>query len=771
MDPIGQHGDELMPSRPPQHARTTTDLSYDSLYMGPNDELRPVADDHEGDDEFTSTSSRGSKKKSRDRPWKKADDYESIQTDHVDVCGVKENDDDLSYEEPGTGAADVLGLGLEDVSSRWGQNPSSPKEVKDAHARGVSLAASRIAKKQDFLDIEADDDLSISSRKSATKKANQDNVRMEALKLLELANRKPGEYIVKETPAPILTGRFSGIREKTALKGLGLGGTKGQYERVNVPSADVFNTNPKVVSSPVGKLTEVQFVDDEELDDRKKTWGSRYSVDHHLLAIHGGLTSEQVLNKMDRDHYNNVNKNTSANNMFKTSPHEIDDRWDVSRGRKDDEYGGRMWWTWVANLQDKFSTAKVVVKGKASTVKNTVKDKVAAARNRADENEGSHTLGSHRYADHSSPKKGIFTGIAITNFLDRLSPRSKEAHLAGDGADKNFSWRNVNLVDNSRELPDMNFSAGDDFVYERQQKRKKMFWLAVLLVTFIALISIIGTTVSKSSGSAGSSYVDVGETVRFFVISDIPFNKADETKLSRELDELDPKDGDFLIHLGDINKASSTLCTFSVYDDAAALLKQSPVPVLVLPGDNDWNDCPMPEAAFDYWMEKLNRFENNFSPSKFPESFPSVDRQLGRDENFAFLHKGVLFIGVHLVDGTVQSEREWSIRDQENVSWVEQQLNLYSFDQYRAVVLLGHAGYSSKVGDFFWPVMDDFRRANKPVLYLHANDGEGMIEYHPAEDFKKFTAVRLEVGSKVTPTQITVGGGAKPFSYEVTKSD
>eukprot|EP01083_Nonionella_stella_P242683 846341_1 len=48
---------------------------------------------------------------------------------------------------------------------------------------------------------------------------------------------------------------------------------------------------------------------------------------------------------------------------------------------------------------------------------------------------------------------------------------------------------------------------------------------------------------------------------------------------------------------------------------------------------------------------------------------------------------------------------------------------MYDASEYRAIVMLGHAGYTAKVGDFFWPVMDDLKAVNKPVLYLHASDG------------------------------------------------
>jgi len=790
----------------------------------------------------------GNKKKVRSvRPWKQsqAKQYDSILTDDVDICGIasalspiqklsKHNqnsnvngvnlipnddanadDDDISYDEStamtktkhtqkngitNTNTNTSTNSSMDELddltmNARWSkQTPSSPEELHSAHLKGISLAAEKAAKldlSKSFdseeldLELDLDDDQSLASKNSASsRKSNHQQVRLEALKLLELANHtgnNPSKYMVREGAVTgsekfrnmKVQGKEKGMHMHTsALRGLGFKkrGGKG-YEKMGLglglvedeADADAFTTNP--IKSPVkGKMDDVEIHevmdgDDEEAHGQsgqdKNKWGSRYSIDRHLRALHGGLTSQQVLSKMDRDHYNKLNQNTSTNGMFKTSPHENDDdRWEVSQGKKEDQHKNRLWYTWVESVKGSF--ANVAARYEASS------------------------SAQWRSADHSTstPKKGIFTGIAMTNFLERLSPTSREnaaRNGSGNGASGNsgngsaFQWGNVNLVDNSRDLPDRIFSANDDISYFRTQKRKKMFWIVVLILSLLTLFSTVGTAVHKAkSGRVGGGYISVGEEVNFFVTSDVPFNKADATKLSRELDALHPRDGDFLIHLGDISQASTSLCTFSVYDDAAALLKQSPLPVLVLPGDNDWNDCPMPEAAFDYWMEKLNRFESNFDTAAFP-NFPTIARQVGRDENFAFLHKGVLFIAIHLVDGTVQSEREWAVRDLENLQWVEETFDLYDEGEYRAVVMLGHAGYSSKVGDFFWPAMDDLKRINKPVLYLHANDGEGMIEYHPVEDFRKFTAVRMEKGSNVAPVRITIGGGAKPFSFDVTE--
>ncbi len=769
------------------------------------------------------------KKKMRDRPWKKAEEYDalSLQADDMDIIGVKsspspssaprmvspsnsdghengvgDGDDDLSFEND---EDDDLSF-----SSRWSQHPSSAKEVKDAHVRAVNLATKKVIERDTSMEKEelphpdeeegegsnhsfrnSGSNNSTPAKSPNTRAADHQRVRMEALKMLELVDRKDEDgYIVKglngpETPsvgggnssASKMTNsvgnQLKKLREKTSLRKL----RTPRYEAVSLSQKDDFDTNPHMPpppsadsNTPIGKLHDIDlpYPDDypspttnkDENMATSKSWGSRYSIDRHMLAVNGGLTSAQVLDKMDQEHYDNLNQNTSANNMFKTSPHEQESRWNVRQGMSTDQdtigRGRKMWNTLVLNVKE--TVDKVYTR-----VSVTIDD-------------GKHTtLGSHRSADHSSPRgKGVFTAISMTNFLDRLSPKSREAHTNGGGNDdkkrlsKSFNWNNFNLVDrfNDRDLPDVEFTAHDDYVIEKRQRRRRFLWMILLFITIVATMSVTIATTRNGSGMAAAMYYDVGEEIKFWVTSDIPYNKAEETLLSRELSSLHARDGDFLIHLGDIHQAQVTLCPFSVYDDAAHLLKQSPVPVVVLPGNNDWNECPMPDISFEYWMEKLNKFENNFPVDDYATA-PAVNRQIGRDENFAFLQKGVLFIGLNLVDGKVHDEREWLIRHQTNVQWVEMQLSLYNVDEYRAIVLMGHAGYTAKVGDFFWPVVDDLRSTNKPVLYLHANDGQGMIEYNPADDFPKFTAVRLEKGSRVAPTLVTVMAGPKPFRFHV----
>lgn len=636
-------------------------------------------------------------------------------------------------------------------SSRWKNETSSPQDKKAATVNAVGLAASRLADKLDeenfkreeeevlrghgedsFEDnVNYDDDLA-----TPRKATDHNRVRMEALHLLNLANNSG-----MRSPAGLGSAGSSGKRSnrvQSALQGLsdGLGlEPRKRYDRFT-PDKMQFDPQDHLQEDNIEYDTAINYGDSSSSKNSRNgtSWGSRYSVDRQMMALNGGLSSKQVLNNMEREQYENQNKNVSATNMFKTSPHEYDDRWNVASGsRSVPQNQSKVFYTWIAVARETILNAVTKVSDMASNIGNS----------------NSHvTLGSHRNMDHSSAPKNIFTGMAVTRFLDKLSPRSRIAAL------RRFSYPD-----------DVNFSSVEDYIYDRRLKRKKL--CSMLMIFLVSLSAMIGIIVAMSNrgrgGYAGAIYIDVGETVKFYVTSDVPYNSDDENKLTRDLRNLESKNGDFLVHLGDLGNASVNMCTRSVYEDAAYILKQSPVPVFVLPGDNDWNNCPYPTSALGYWMEEMNRFEDNFDKSSIA-NFPPVRRQLARNENFSFLHKGVLFMGFHLVDGRVQSEREWSLRIAQDVAWMDQEFNAYDVGEFRSVVIFAHAAPTSKIGDFVWPLKDYLSTMKKPVIYLHANDGDGMLQYSPFPDeLPFFQVVRLEKGYKAPPTQITIEAGPRPF--------
>ena len=304
------------------------------------------------------------------------------------------------------------------------------------------------------------------------------------------------------------------------------------------------------------------------------------------------------------------------------------------------------------------------------------------------------------------------------------------------------------------DLTEMNYDGTTQSLVRREKRKTKRRRIIMGSVGLLALCIVVSVLVvmgnPKSSVARGASG---GDTVNFYVIADEPYDLSNIRQLTRELENL-PSDAEFLVHLGNANGDSQSRCQEYGYERAASILEESPVPTFVIPGDKDWVRCNRPARALELWSQNLGMFDTKFQGSdKF-----NVAHQEGREENFAFLHKGVLFLSVHIVD-TETDASEWTTRHERNVMWTKEQLNR---DGYRSVVIFGHAPPSSKQGEYFWPVIDQLKSTNIPVLYLHANtEGGEFQEYHPFGEAENFSAVQMEKKGLEAPMRVTVWGGKK----------
>jgi hypothetical protein len=305
------------------------------------------------------------------------------------------------------------------------------------------------------------------------------------------------------------------------------------------------------------------------------------------------------------------------------------------------------------------------------------------------------------------------------------------------------------------DLTEMNYDGTTQSLVRREKRKVKRRRIMMGLVGLVALCITIGVLVVKGNPkpSFARSTAQGAETVNFYVLSDEPYDLSNIRQLTRELENL-PSDAEFLIHLGNANGDSQSRCQEYGYERAASILKESPVPTFVIPGDRDWVRCSKPTRALEWWSQNLGMFDTKFEESK---KF-NVAHQQGGEENFAFLHKGVLFLSVHIVD-TETNASEWTSRHERNVMWTKEQLNK---DGYRSVVIFGHAPPSSKQGEYFWPIIDQLKDTNIPVLYLHANtEGGEFEEYHPYGEAENFEAVQLEKKGVEAPMRVTVWGGKR----------
>lgn len=203
----------------------------------------------------------------------------------------------------------------------------------------------------------------------------------------------------------------------------------------------------------------------------------------------------------------------------------------------------------------------------------------------------------------------------------------------------------------------------------------------------------------------------------FYAIADVPYTLEELVYLTWYLFFSVDTDVDFLIHLGDIKRGSKN-CTQDLLDDMAQSLSASSVPVFIIVGDNEYNDCPniSPAVALDMWRGTFARFDTKHWTHDL-----QVTQMPDRPEIFSFLNKRTLLFGLNIVGGLVHDQDEWDQRHADQLEWVTS-LMLDHQNDVHSVVLFGHASPGNrKHGTFFNPfttfLQNEFP-TNVPVLYL-----------------------------------------------------
>ncbi len=95
-------------------------------------------------------------------------------------------------------------------------------------------------------------------------------------------------------------------------------------------------------------------------------------------------------------------------------------------------------------------------------------------------------------------------------------------------------------------------------------------------------------------------------------MGEVPYSSGEYAALEADLANVGPND-QFFVHLGDVQSQGS--CDASTYSSVASSLRTSSIPVFIIPGDNEWNDCPNPNQAWTYWDANLMRLDASWSHS------------------------------------------------------------------------------------------------------------------------------------------------------------
>ncbi|HXJ55087.1 MAG TPA: hypothetical protein VNU68_00335 [Verrucomicrobiae bacterium] len=292
-----------------------------------------------------------------------------------------------------------------------------------------------------------------------------------------------------------------------------------------------------------------------------------------------------------------------------------------------------------------------------------------------------------------------------------------------------------------------------------------------------------------SLGWLGFAAAAAAEPVIFSAMGCGPYTPPDKPAVAFYVrQENRERTSEFMVHLGDVFKsppvkklqdaagpATKTgqveppgpdqMPTEAEYRWTADLLTTSnTIPSWIVVGDNEWSDLEDPAQGWKWWQKYYARFEERFQPAW------KTERQPERPENFAFVRKGVVFIGINLVGGRIHDASEWLVRLPQDAAWIKEVLTRASMSDVRAAVILCQANpFVIKPGepkDKFKAFLVPFRQSaadwKKPLLFLHS-DGHVWIDDQPWPE-RNIRRIQVDKWDTKFPTiQVTVAdtGDAK----------
>lgn len=265
-----------------------------------------------------------------------------------------------------------------------------------------------------------------------------------------------------------------------------------------------------------------------------------------------------------------------------------------------------------------------------------------------------------------------------------------------------------------------------------------------------------------------------------------------------------------ILHLGDVLSPPSSLSSLSAMSSSSStktcdemdywivqqtLIKNSPLPIFMTMGDNEWTDCPDPDRAYGNWINYFGTIDKHWS-----HNF-RVARQGGDDQdNFAIYTNGILFVGVNTAGNGISAmsatgtenestarkkEWQWRLRSQRDYSWVESRLAdavAIHGNDLTTVVVATHTGvlYNGVRGgqakDSLFENISHLMEQKYPhitLLYLHRGVGGGDGGYSVEQVSANVWDVRIESGYRngsdvitYVPVLVTVLQGDLMNAYQ-----
>jgi hypothetical protein len=145
---------------------------------------------------------------------------------------------------------------------------------------------------------------------------------------------------------------------------------------------------------------------------------------------------------------------------------------------------------------------------------------------------------------------------------------------------------------------------------------------------------------------------------------------------------------------------------------------------------------------------------------------PGVRHQDVRPENFSFVQKGVLFIGINLPGEVGDEPAAWATRLEQNATWIDANFERFGQD-VRAAVIFAQATLSDANALFFVRFRAVASRFAGPVLYLHAEGHTWLRDQPwPEDNILRVQADRIGVSRPLLISVASEGDGVEIFQFD-----
>lgn len=154
---------------------------------------------------------------------------------------------------------------------------------------------------------------------------------------------------------------------------------------------------------------------------------------------------------------------------------------------------------------------------------------------------------------------------------------------------------------------------------------------------------------------SAENWQPVPETFSFAAMGDTPYTPLERRLLPGLLENIALWRSAFVVHVGDIKNGAS-FCNDGVYRDILQVFQASRIPLIYLPGDNEWTDCHrLIDGAYDpverlAFLRRLFYSDNQtLGRLRFPLERQSADlRYADYAENVRWSRGQALFVGLNV---------------------------------------------------------------------------------------------------------------------------